>query len=236
MKLIGIAIIGFFLLFAGAQALMSFSDKNSSVSTETPAPAAEASTSAASANELSMTKQAYDKAMANASDEEKKELKAKMQELTNTLLVTGVFAEMSGDEKKAVSNYKQAAEFGNANAQHKLGVAYCEGKGGLQESTQDCIKYLEMAAKQGQEEAEYRLFVVLYNQGKKAEAMSWGEISAKRGNAEYQDNFATALYNEAETAPALKKALHWAQLSEKQGNEHAKQLVLDINDLLKTLE
>jgi TPR repeat protein len=53
------------------------------------------------------------------------------------------------DEKEAVLLYRKAADQGDANGQHSLGVMYLNGTGGLAKDETEAARWFRKAADQG---------------------------------------------------------------------------------------
>ncbi|SCC33191.1 TPR repeat [Gilliamella bombicola] len=63
------------------------------------------------------------------------------------------------DEKTAITYYQRAAELGNSKANYRLGIIYYLGKG-VEQSYHEAWQYLDLAAKQGYQPAQYFLITI----------------------------------------------------------------------------
>lgn len=89
-------------------------------------------------------------------------------------------------EAPAVTQYRIAAEQGNANAQFKLGEAYYDGQVVAQDR-QQAVRWFNAAAEQGHVEAQYTLGFI-YQMGRgvssdPSQAIAWYEKAAAQGHA-----------------------------------------------------
>lgn len=106
----------------------------------------------------------------------------------------GVDAWSRGEYKKAVENWRPMAIAGDPDAQFNLGQAYKLGRGvpfdlGLAE------EWYRKAALQGHSQAEDAYGLVLFQNGKRDEAVRWLETSAGRGEPRAQLVLGTMLFN-----------------------------------------
>ncbi|MEP9400936.1 SPOR domain-containing protein [Sphingomonas sp. VNH70] len=106
----------------------------------------------------------------------------------------GVDAWTRGDWATAVREWRQPAVAGDADAQFNLGQAYKLGRGVPLDLTQ-AEQWYAKAALQGHPQAEDNYGLMLFQNGKRAEAVQWLEKSAKRGEARSQFVLGTMLFN-----------------------------------------
>lgn len=99
-----------------------------------------------------------------------------------------------GDYGAAVREWRPLAEKGDADAQFNLGQAYKMGRG-VPADPKIAQSWYEKAAAQGHERAQAYLGVLLFQDGKRAEAMPWIRKAAERGDARSQYVLGTALFN-----------------------------------------
>ena len=117
--------------------------------------------------------------------------KQKEQELEIKELVRkGKDSSASHDYEATFKYFKQAAEFGDPEAQYELGLCYFEGKG-VHCDYNEAIKMWKLSAEQGYAIAQYRLGMeipdeFLEDDEKVKEGMKWLEMAAKQGYAEAQ--------------------------------------------------
>ena len=98
---------------------------------------------------------------------------------------TGVDAWQRGDFATAVKEWRPAADKGDPDAQFNLGQAYRLGRGvpanlGIAQS------WFQKAAAKGHEQAQGNLGLILYEAGKRREALPWIRKAADRGDARAQ--------------------------------------------------
>lgn len=99
-----------------------------------------------------------------------------------------------GDYGTAVREWRPLAERGDADAQFNLGQAYKMGRG-VPADPKIARSWYEKAAAQGHERAQAYLGVLLFQDGKRAEAMPWIRKAAERGDARSQYVLGTAMFN-----------------------------------------
>lgn len=106
----------------------------------------------------------------------------------------GVEAWEAGDYARAIREWRPLAQAGDADAQFNLGQAYKLGRGVTQDMAQ-AIAWFQRAAAQGHIQAEDNLGLVLYESGRRTDALSWLERSATRGEPRAQYVLAAELFN-----------------------------------------
>ncbi len=106
----------------------------------------------------------------------------------------GVDAWERGDYARAVAEWQPLAIKGNPDAQFNLAQAYKLGRG-VQMDTKIAESWYRKAAEQGHLQAEDNLGLVMFNNGKRAEAMPYLERSAARGEPRAQYVVGTAAFN-----------------------------------------
>ncbi len=106
----------------------------------------------------------------------------------------GVDAYERGDYAKAISEWQPMAIKGNADAQFNLAQAYKLGRG-VPMDTKIAESWYRKAAEQGHLQAEDNLGLVMFNNGKRAEAMPYIVKSAERGEPRAQYVLGTAAFN-----------------------------------------
>jgi len=106
----------------------------------------------------------------------------------------GVDAWQKGDYTKAVSEWRGPAGQGDADAQFNLGQAYKLGRGVTTDLKLAQDMY-EKAAKQGHQQAEANLGLILFQNGDRQGAMPWLQKAADRGEPRAQYVLGTALFN-----------------------------------------
>lgn len=111
----------------------------------------------------------------------------------------GVEAWERGDFTGAVAKWREPAIAGDADAQFNLGQAYKLGRG-VAVDLKQAEDWYRRAAAQGHAQAQDNYGLLLYQNGKRAEAMPVLKISADRGEPRAQYVYGTELFN-GELAP-----------------------------------
>ncbi|KQM88592.1 hypothetical protein ASE67_02290 [Sphingomonas sp. Leaf23] len=106
----------------------------------------------------------------------------------------GVDAWARGDWATAVREWQQPAAAGDADAQFNLGQAYKLGRGVKMDMAQ-AERWYALAAQQGHAQAEDNYGLILFQNGKRADAVKWLEKSSQRGEARSQFVLGTMLFN-----------------------------------------
>jgi len=106
----------------------------------------------------------------------------------------GIAAWQAGDYALAIGNWRPLADRGDADAQYNIAQAYFLGRGVPQNSNL-AEQWYERAARQGHEEAQANYGLLLFQNGRRREAMPWIEQAANRGDPRAQYVYGTALYN-----------------------------------------
>ena len=141
--------------------------------------------------------------------------------LVSVFLLCG--AEGDSDSEK-YRGFLQAAELGDAEAQHNLGFMYDFGEG-IPEDNVQAVYWYTKASEQGYAIAQYRLGI-MYNSGEgvakdDVEAVSWFREAAEQGNAEAQYNLGI-MYGKGEgVSKDYVEAYAWFDLSAANGDRLA---------------
>ncbi len=106
----------------------------------------------------------------------------------------GVDAWARGDWATAVREWRPPAVAGDADAQFNLGQAYKLGRGVPMDLAQ-AEQWYARAAQQGHRQAEDNYGLILFQNGKRADAVKWLEKSSIRGEARSQFVLGTMLFN-----------------------------------------
>jgi len=106
----------------------------------------------------------------------------------------GIEAWQAGNYAVAIGNWRPLADRGDADAQYNIAQAYFLGRGVPQNSNL-AEQWYERAARQGHEEAQANYGLLLFQNGRRREAMPWIQQAATRGDPRAQYVFGTALYN-----------------------------------------
>ena len=106
----------------------------------------------------------------------------------------GVDAWEQGDYARALKLWRPLADAGDADAQFNLAQAYKLGRGVPQDMA-SALDYYQKAAAQGHAQAEDQAGLLLYQQGRQAEAVPYLEHAAARGESRAQYLLGIALFN-----------------------------------------
>jgi cell division protein FtsN len=106
----------------------------------------------------------------------------------------GVDAWQAGNYAKAIAEWRQPAEQGDADAQFNLGQAYKLGRGVTADSKVAQSWYLK-AAQQGHEQAQANLGLIMFQGGDRQGAIPWIVKAAQNGEPRAQYVLGTALFN-----------------------------------------
>lgn len=107
---------------------------------------------------------------------------------------TGVDAWAQGDYARAVAAWRPLAEAGDPDAEFNLGQAYKLGRG-VPADTAAALDWFRKAAIQGHNRAEDNYALLLFQQGRRQEAMPYLGRAADRGEPRAQYLVGTALFN-----------------------------------------
>ncbi len=99
-----------------------------------------------------------------------------------------------GDYAGAVAQWRPLAEAGNADAQFNLGQAYKLGRG-VAANSATAHSWYQKAARQGHEQAQVNVGLLLYNGGRRQEALPWIRKAVELGDPRAQYILGTELFN-----------------------------------------
>ena len=106
----------------------------------------------------------------------------------------GVQAWQSGNYGEAIRQWRPLADRGDQDAQFNLGHAYRLGRG-VPQNMNLAEQWYERAARGGHVEAQAMYGLILFQNGRRQEAMPFVQGAAERGDARAQYVFGTALFN-----------------------------------------
>lgn len=106
----------------------------------------------------------------------------------------GVDAWQAGNYAKAITEWRQPAEQGDADAQFNLGQAYKLGRGVPMDSKIAQSWYVK-AAEQGHEQAQANLGLIMFQGGDRKGAVPWIIKAAQQGEPRAQYVLGTAMFN-----------------------------------------
>lgn len=109
-------------------------------------------------------------------------------------VLAGVNAWEAGDYARAIREWRPLAEAGDADAQFNLGQAYKLGRG-VPQDLAIAAGWFGRAAQQNHLQAADNLGLVLYDMGRRTDALPWLQQSADRGEPRAQFVLAAELYN-----------------------------------------
>ena len=106
----------------------------------------------------------------------------------------GVDAWQQGDYTRAIAEWRPAAAAGDADAQFNLGQAYKLGRG-VPVDLPIAMEWFRKAATQGHQRASDNLGLLLFQQGRRDDAMPYIRKAADRGEPRAQYILGTAMFN-----------------------------------------
>lgn len=145
----------------------------------------------------------------------------------------GVDAYSRGEYRKAVDEWRPAAIAGDADAQFNLGQAYTLGRG-VPVDIAMAESWFRKAALQGHFEAEAKLGLVLFDQGKRSEAAPWLDKAVKRGEPRAQLVLGTMLFNGDGVEKDWPRAYALLVRSAAAGTPNASQVQAQMDTLIPT--
>lgn len=107
---------------------------------------------------------------------------------------SGIDRWMAQDYEGAVAQWRPLADQGNADAQFNLGQAYKLGRG-VPVDLRLAQSWYQKAAQQGHEQAQVNVGLLLYNGGKRQEALPWIRKAVELGDPRAQYILGTELFN-----------------------------------------
>ena len=106
----------------------------------------------------------------------------------------GVDAWAAGNYEEAIRQWRPLADAGDADAQFNLAQAYKLGRG-VPVNNNLAEQWYERAARQGHEQAGANLGLILFQNGRRRDAMPYLQRAAERGDPRAQYVYGTALFN-----------------------------------------
>ena len=141
---------------------------------------------------------------------------------------SGVEAYQRGDYAAAIREWRPLADRGDPDAQFNLAQAYKLGRG-VPANLDTAMGYYRKAALQNHGEAEALLGLLLFQNGKRADAMPWLAKAAARGDAAAQYVYGTALFNGDMVATDWPRAYGLMTRAASQGLPPARQALLEMD-------
>jgi cell division septation protein DedD len=106
----------------------------------------------------------------------------------------GIEAWQAGNYAEAIRNWRPRADAGDQDAQFNLGHAYRLGRG-VPQNMNLAEQWYERAARSGHVEAQAMYGLILFQNGRRQEAMPFVQRAAENGDARAQYVYGTALFN-----------------------------------------
>src|SRR5688572_22960720 len=106
----------------------------------------------------------------------------------------GIQAWQAGTYDEAIRQWRPLADRGDQDAQFNLGHAYRLGRG-VPQNMNLAEQWYERAARSGHVEAQAMYGLILFQNGRRQEAMPYVQGAAERGDARAQYVYGTALFN-----------------------------------------
>lgn len=159
--------------------------------------------------------------------------------LVKKLLDCAKIEEKENDLEKALNDYEQAAEIGDAKVQYNLAKIYEKGQI-TQKDSKKAFVWCEKAANQGFMYAQLALGM-MYEKGigcieDKDAAIRYYERAAEQGNVTAQYYLAVNLLNKENWEDTIREALLWLEKAAEQGDEKAKEKIKRWSKMNEILE
>ncbi|MCW6529287.1 SPOR domain-containing protein [Sphingomonas sp. MMSM20] len=143
----------------------------------------------------------------------------------------GVDAWSRGDYDKAVAEWRGPAIAGDADAQFNMGQAYKLGRGVATDQAQ-AIEWFRKAAAQGHAQAEDNYALMLFQEGRKADAVPWLEKSVARDEKRTELVLGTMLFNGDAVKKDWVRAYALVSRSSRQGLTQASQTLAQMDQYI----
>lgn len=131
------------------------------------------------------------------------------------LALAAALAGAAADDAQ-LRTWKQAAQSGDAEAAYRLGRAYKLGDPAPLDAA-EAERWFEKAARLGLPSGEAEYGLVLYQNGKRREAVPWLRKAAERGDRRAQYALGTILFNGIAAPKDVPEARRWMQRAAKAG-------------------
>ncbi len=143
----------------------------------------------------------------------------------------GVDAWSRGDFDKAVAEWRGPAIAGDADAQFNMGQAYKLGRGVATDPAQ-AIEWFRKAAVRGHAQAEDNYALMLFQEGRKADALPWLEKSVTRDEKRTELVLGTMLFNGDAVKKDWVRAYALVSRSSRQGLAQASQTLAQMDQYI----
>jgi hypothetical protein len=141
----------------------------------------------------------------------------------------GVTAWQAADYDAAVRAWRPLADRGDQDAQFNLGHAYRLGRG-VPRNMQLAEQWYERAARAGHLEAQAMYGLILFQNGRRQEAMPFVQRAAEGGDARAQYVYGTALFNGDAVERDLPRAFAFMTLAAGQGLPYARSQLSEMEE------
>ncbi len=136
-----------------------------------------------------------------------------------------LYESASNDLYKALYWYRRAAELGDREAQHNLGLAYARGLG-VKKNIPEAVKWWRAASMQGNTDSQYNLGIIYATGGDGVsrnfkEAKRWWLLAAANGDALAQYNLGAMYANGVAGKQSYCEAARWWSRSQSNGFRQA---------------
>ncbi|MBA2368272.1 MAG: sel1 repeat family protein [Candidatus Protochlamydia sp.] len=118
-------------------------------------------------------------------DEQNNNLKEILRNLPLAELLT-YFPVLIKNKGKMASYYQIAADQGDMNSQHDLGLLYAVGRGGVEKDIKKAFHYYELAADHGHVKAQLNLGFMYIEENNDANALKYLKLAADQSNSDAQ--------------------------------------------------
>ena len=140
---------------------------------------------------------------------------------------TGIEAWQAGNYADAIRTWRPLADAGNQDAQFNLGHAYRLGRG-VPQNMNLAEQWYERAARAGHVEAQAMYGLILFQNGRRQEAMPYVQRAAENGDARAQYVYGTALFNGDVVARDWPRAYAFMTRAAAQGLPYAQTQLVEI--------
>ena len=143
----------------------------------------------------------------------------------------GIQAWQAGSYEEAVRNWRPLADRGDQDAQFNLGHAYRLGRG-VPQNMNLAEQWYERAARAGHVEAQAMYGLILFQNGRRQEAMPYIQSAAERGDQRAQYVYGTALFNGDIVAQDWPRAYAFMSRAAAQGLPYAQSQLAEMENHL----
>jgi len=109
-------------------------------------------------------------------------------------VLAGIQAWQAGNYDEAIRQWRPLADHGDADAQYNIAQAYFLGRG-VPQNMNLAEQWYERAARQGHPDAQANYGLLLFQNGRRSQAIPWIQRAAERGDPRAQYVLGTAMFN-----------------------------------------